>query len=793
MAAACGPLAAKSTESPHVPAGPVPCVLVEREGDPETGLAASLVTEGIDDSARPAVALAALFRERLAAKWVGVVVVPSGDGLRISGPVTLDDAAATATALRNAISTPVAAPEIDTAKKALAALAHRPPPMPSATDGEAPGAIDEVTRCEGTPYFHGNKADLSLAELEAWRSAVAGEGRLAFGVVGSAKVENAASRVLIGGARWPRAAPIAPATKHSDGLAFVEASPLVPPGTARVRIAFRDPSAARTAAAAIDLADARGALASRLAALGTPRAPVDLREITATAHPVGGCLAVTLDVGGVRFAEDATAAAARVADAVVLARQEVSLGLENARAASKPAVRDGDPREAAAVVSWWALVHDDSAEKKATSVLVETNAAPRADAPAAATEALHAAVDRATKALGAPIAEARVRVERGQEDVWVLMASPCGTLAERSNDAGLGAAFVVGAALAGSERTLPDVSIEPWMTPDGLGIVAHGPRHAGETPEAQARRIADASGRAFAAQPIPTATLSLVRAALLQGAESIDSRAQATLAFGLFPDHPSWLDTRGTSESLARSSDGAILARGDDLRTGPIRVAVLANASAEQGNAAVAAADRWIARRSTGAHACGAPSMAAPARPGTYAIESIGRPPQVDLAFRLSMGDSASRKLASWWATILDGKDGLLASAVGGPGLARSWSAAVVGPDKNPALAVGLVSSDAALDSAVAQTRGLFDRLRQGAITQADLTRAQARRSKAALALSLDPRARLVALWTGAALSDPPPSLDALKTFAASTFRDDALVVVAARPPRIEESHEKTP
>ncbi|MGH7283513.1 MAG: hypothetical protein ACRELY_18460, partial [Polyangiaceae bacterium] len=540
----CAPLAGRSSRMPHVPAGPVPCVLVEREGDPESGLAASLVTDGIDDGARPAVALSALFRERIARKWPGAAVIPGGDGLRIAGPVMIDNVTSVAMALRAAISTPVVASELEAAKKSLAALSHRPAPMASAGNAEAHNAIDEVMRCEGTPYFQGNEADLSLAELEAWRSAVAGEGRLAFAVVGSAAIENDASRILIGGARWPRAATSTASTTHSDGLAFVEASPLVPPGTARVHIAFRDPSAARTTTAVADLADPRGALASRLAALGTPRAPVDLRAITATAHPLGGCLGVSIDVGGARFGEDSAGAAGRVADAVVLARQEVALDLDASHASARAAIREGDPREAAALASWWALVHDDSPEKKAVSVLVETNAAPHTDAPNAASDALHAAVDRATKALGSPIAEAHVRVERGQEDVWVLMASPCGTLTERSADGGLGAAFVVGAASAGSERVEPDVSLEAWITPGGLGLVAHGPRHAGETPDAHARRIAGAAARAFAAQPISTATLSLVRGSLLENAESTEMRTQTALAIGLFPDHHSWLDAR---------------------------------------------------------------------------------------------------------------------------------------------------------------------------------------------------------------------------------------------------------
>ncbi|HEY8090551.1 MAG TPA: hypothetical protein VIF09_21970, partial [Polyangiaceae bacterium] len=50
---------------------------------------------------------------------------------------------------------------------------------------------------------------------------------------------------------------------------------------------------------------------------------------------------------------------------------------------------------------------------------------------------------------------------------------------------------------------------------------------------------------------------------------------------------------------------------------------------------------------------------------------------------------------------------------------------------------------------------------------------------------SLDPRERIIGLWRDASPS-PPVTLDAMRAFAAAFLHDDALVVVAARPPRPE-------
>jgi hypothetical protein len=98
-------------------------------------------------------------------------------------------------------------------------------------------------------------------------------------------------------------------------------------------------------------------------------------------------------------------------------------------------------------------------------------------------------------------------------------------------------------------------------------------------------------------------------------------------------------------------------------------------------------------------------------------------------------------------------------------------------------LEVTITTAAGAVDAAVAQTRALFDRLRQGALSEADVARATALRDESELAASLDPRTRLVALWRGdAARPSERPSLDALRAFSAQTLHDDALVIVALRP-----------
>lgn len=109
----------------------------------------------------------------------------------------------------------------------------------------------------------------------------------------------------------------------------------------------------------------------------------------------------------------------------------------------------------------------------------------------------------------------------------------------------------------------------------------------------------------------------------------------------------------------------------------------------------------------------------------------------------------------------------------------------MTGPDRAPALVVRISSPQGSLDASVAETRALFDRLRLGALTETDRARALASLANERKAARLDPRARLVALFRGDDDVIACPTLDSIRTLSALALKDDALVLVATRAPRL--------
>jgi len=786
---------------------------VVRDGDPKGAVAVAVMTQGIapERGAEVPVALAALLESRAGS---GVSVVPSGDGLRARGLAgTEAEASSLAQTLTTALLTPVAPTDLPAIRKKLLVLARRP---------LADAALEEVSRCEASLYApagtHGatNGTDgetsdaprpaavestgIELATVEAWRKAAVGLGRVSMATLGREPLGDAVANALVKGPAWPAAAPIAPEPAPTMEALTYDATGDLAAGGARVTLAARASRADDAVRAAEALGDPNGALAARLGGLD---APAKLRDVTATARARGGCLSVSFDFLPRDLAIDA---AARIATAIALARQELGAELVSARSAPPLAAtvarRAGSPRDAADLAAWWALSLPDSdapSEPRISAAVGiatgrESAAALRAAGTAAGgaeggslaarAEAIRTEMDRAIVAWHEPVVEAKTRIEKGQGELWVALGSPCGTLAEMESDAGLGAAF----ALAAADRTTVALraaggSAQAWAAPDGIGVLAHGPALPGESPEAHARRLGDAVARSFAAEPVDRSSLSHARARLLGEEGREDARALVTLAEAVVPGHPSWIAPMGPLDALGRSSDAAAMARASGLRAGPLRVAVLGNTSAAQAEAAIHAVDRWVVRHPGQSRTCPVPSAPSPPRSATYAVDAPpGGSSQAWLALALPPDDAAAAAAAEWIAAALDGADGLLAHALGG-GLARAWSARVVGAGHASALVVRVDSAAGALDAAVAQVRGLFDRLRQGSLTAADLAHATALLADRDLAASLDPSRRALALWRGTTPS-PAPSADALRAFASSTLRDEALIIVAVRPPR---------
>ena len=772
--------------------GRPPLAVVAREGDARGALAVAVSTAGIasERGAVVAVALAALVEARMAARGVADITAVGGwDGWRLRGLVgTPVEATRWVDAAQAAMLTPVTAQEAawSAVLRKTAALSRRP---------LADRALVDVVQCTGEAYGLPGDNGVTVAEVEAWRQKANGLGRVAFGSAGNGDVIAAAAAALRRGSAWPSAStafPLVPPEGDSRTTQY-DASGAIEPGTARIVATARTSIPERAVAAASALGDAHGPLASRLAGLD---APARVHTVVATAHVDGGCVAVTLDMAARDLGDDA---APRIATAAALVRQELAVELADTLTPADLArvlpMQASDPRDAAERAAWWSLAGSQArtAKTEGTRLALTVGVATRRDGSAPTAELLRAELDRATMAWHAPVVESRTHVERGQGETWVLVASPCGTLAETAADAGASAAVAMAAAAQANDKA--DARVEPFVSADGVGVVAHGPARANESPAAQARRLADLAARAFAADGLDDEWIGRARTTLLALATDTEWRAFAALGSALAAEHPSWLQPFGTRFGLASSSNDAISARAAALRAGPLRVAVLANASPAQADAAVRAVDRWIARRPRELRACPVPAPLT-ARPGTYAVETaLGSPSEAWLALPIGPADPTLRTDARWLAAVLDGPDGLLLRALGSgsdgtardPPLVSFASATMLGDPLAPALVVRLVAPEASLDGAVAQTRALLERVRLGALRQEDRDRAAARVARANLTASLDPRLRTIDLWRGAA-AGPSPSLEALRAFAAMVLHDDALVIVAARPPRLDAS-----
>ena len=774
-----------------------PVALVSREGDPATSIAIAVTTEGVaaeDEEPEAAAAIGGVVEARLAARNIEATVTPAWAGYRVSLLVSgATDGRAAADALRAALITPIGEGDLPAAKRKLAALAQRP---------LRDAALARFARCIGSPHAAAERVakldDVNVAKVERWRASTNGLGRVAFAVAGPRIAGDAVADVIVNGPAWRSGAAFASTTNapaHDVYETYDHAHP-----AAYVTLDLPTSSAAVTTAAA--LGDARGPLATRLAELDLP---FKLREVDGTAHARGGCVGVVLEAAPTTNSA-VTDLATRVADAIALVHLEAEVHLAeigNTRDGRTLARRSGDAREAAERAAWWMLGDAVGARPaKALSVAlgVPSKKAPppkTASAPAAPTidptrEALAAAIDRATAAWQKTVVEGRSRIEPGQGEAWILLASPCGTEGEGENDAGLTALFA--AAAAEAAKTSADTIVEPWVVADGAGVLVHGPAHVGETPAAHARRLADIVARSFAADPILPSALARARSELLRRDAQSDGPGMSVLAAALAPTHPSWIVPWGSSEPIARSADSSVALRAQALRAGPLRLAVLANVDATQAEAALRAADRWVPRRADGARTCKAPTAAVPPKPGTYAVEpKAGAVPEAYLAFPFAADDEANRERARATAAViaaaLDGQESLLDKAVVATGLAREASSRVVGWPRAPALVVRVVASQASLDDAVMQTRALIDRIHNGGLAQNELERALGAGTRAALASALDPRTRIIATWrdepiVSTSSARPRVTAEDVRAFAQKNLAEDAMVVVAIRPGR---------
>ncbi len=706
-----------------------PINLVVRLGDPKYALA---FANASDQGSVASVAVSALIQARLRARGVADVLgTPTANGFELA--VLCSDAVA-ARGFIDQVTAALAAP-LGERDDALPALTEAFAALQSRTfAGRAEAA---VAACSGElgvapgATLPDPKTAAGRAEIERFRKAAFAAHASAFAALGSQSFVDDAAQALGGAADWPSG------DEASDPWPANDVLELDTNENARhFAIALREPDAERTLAALPAVSASEGDLTLRLRAF-SPTFHLD--RLTFAARARGACVRADLSAApgdpGPSVSEAAVAA------------NIVSDELRAAYAATKPEraldesiVAPTDPREAAARAAWRALTGrlEPGPERRVIALTVKNAERPTFNGFAAALSELE---NRPAKAA----IESRVRSEPGQGELWLLAGSPCGTIGESDEDAGQSALALALAAQASSA----EVKLEPWLTADAIGVLAHGARLAQETSDQHAERIARVLARALTERDGAGNALTSAQNSLFAALGGEPKPGLARLLQTLAPDHLTWLEPRGTWSTLTAASRDAVAARGRDLLHGPLRVAVIGNESDTQAKVAVRAFERWLAPVRDDPRRCQATAERA-SHGGELTLsvngETTNESAYVGVPFpsRLKYDREAEAV-----AALLNAENGRLSRALGAAHVNASAHASVVGGARAAALIVEIRASDDEARAAVLEVRRVLERLAQAPLSGEELGAVQRSAERQALAASLDPRRRIVDLWRG--------------------------------------------
>jgi hypothetical protein len=135
---------------------------------------------------------------------------------------------------------------------------------------------------------------------------------------------------------------------------------------------------------------------------------------------------------------------------------------------------------------------------------------------------------------------------------------------------------------------------------------------------------------------------------------------------------------------------------------------------------------------------------------------------------------------AEWTAFLLNRPGGWLDQALRAPNGSFAARARVLGGSRASALLLEIHAANDTVRGAVAQVRGLLDRLARGAVTPSDFEIAKKHFEREGSLALLDPRRRMVDLWRGES-PRAPADLAALRRFLGA-LRQEAHVVVYLKP-----------
>lgn len=754
QAAAVAAARVYSQDSPHRPR----LTLVERDGDPERGVAVAVY---VPASASAAFGLSVLVEARVRDAGLGSVSMhASASGFIMHALVSAPEDVRRFIQVANAaLIGPVTSADIER----VAAHWRAAPPRQAVAASEA-----AVARCSGELILGPNaEGPTSVpARLAPWLATVRA-GDAAFAVVGTRQYLDAGADALDDIQAWTRLG-------STGGLVFggeLAGAQPTPTGQQSLSVALWGFPAASAVASAERLGEAESLLPVRLGA-GFP--PWRVWRVASNLSRGGACLRVDLRATGAPPSLDAVStSAANTVDELEYTLARVKPGPWVV--AKQVLVMEG-PDQAAAVAAWQAVSAVDAAGAPAAPLRMIHYAGPLAEGVGA---------ERVARGLAAPPGtpppglELRRGLEAGQGQFWMLLATPCGTSAEDGVSAG-GLALALHAAALGHDAAL-GVTLEPWLSVDGMGIVAHaGPATPYESAGAQAERVAEALGSAVLDGGPSAQSIAASREILLEALPSGPAPGLSMALRQTTANHPSYLDARGTWASLtAISARSAQLERERFVRS-KLRVASLGNHDEGQVQSAERRLLSLLGSVDAGPVEC-APRSAVASVPGKYVIDAPGvRDADAVVAIPLPPSPGGPSEEARWTEWLMNRPGGWLPQALQRPGLVSTARARALGGAGAAVLVIEIHAVDDKHEEAVAQVRGLLERLRAGAANAADVRSAQDHLAQVEAGRRLNPRGRLVDLWHGA--RRPSATLDSLHALHRVVFEAGREVVVMTRP-----------
>lgn len=712
--------------------------LVEREGDPLKGAALAV---HVADAPHAALALARLVEGRMQSlgfDTAGAHASPTGFIVH-AFLAEEEDAARFVSAADRSLLAPLDARELER----LTALWRMSPPPIASTDSAA-----AIARCSGELLLppDASAALPSADEIEQRRAAI-GAGDVTVAVVGTRPFLNAASQALTALVPWRNMgwSPLAP--ERADVIGAESAAVSEP----TLSVAVWGIPAAAAVASAERLSADDSLLPIRLAG-ASPAWSV--ARVSSGLSRGGGCLRIDLRTNEPIASPNVIAAFIHAAAAEI--EHTASRSDASRWDLDRQVLRLESPRQAAAAAAWHALNADVAPDRDDVRRLAHFTG--RFAEPDGA-EVLPSLVSKLEDSAGESRIEARHVVEGGQSGYWMLLGTPCGTRAEDSTTAGTLALTVHSMARAFDGRS--DVRVEPWITVGAAGLLAHaGPASPGETAAQQAERVAETLARAVLSSGPPPAAIVRAREELLSSLGEDPTPGYWLALQQSSASHPSWLEPRGTWESLTNASVNAVQLRRMAFARGRLRVATLGNRNSEQveaGEARLAA----LLGPNAGSAEC-PPATRSRTVAGTYRLETRGSGgPSAVIALSLPSSPAGIPDELLWTEYLLNRTGGWLEQALLAPELVSTARAKAMGGVDATALVIEVRAADGKLEQAVAQVRGLLARLRAGAATDEDAALAERYFARQRAQLSLDPRQRIVQLWHGE--SAEPGSLRELR------------------------------